>query len=103
MLGMRYAAKLKQHPSHPTYDAVFSRSALAVFREGRERRSVPFCIRMRWLFDESDLELHGVTRVTHLSVPPWKLSPPSIDISLSEIKKGEIPDEVFFAPKRYNT
>ena len=94
---MRYAAKLKQHPSHPTYSAVFLSSFLVTFREARRRRFEPFYVRMLRLFDESIIDLRGVGRVSHLSVSPWQLIQPSVDTSLSETKKGELPVAVPFA------
>ena len=46
---------------------------------------------------QSGIDLRGVSRVSHLSVPPWQLIQPSVDASLSETKKGELPAEVFRA------
>ena len=94
MLGMRYAAKLKQHPSHRTYNAVFSQNFLAAFRE-RRRLSEPFCVRVLRLFEESNIDLRGVTTLSHLATPPWQLIEPSVDTSLGETKKSELSAQVF--------
>ena len=100
LLGMRYALKLRQFPTHPTYQAVFSRATLSVLgsREGARRvSSVPFCVRMRTLFTESDLQPREIMRVDCLPVPPWHLVTPSVDVSLSETKKDDVSPELFKA------
>lgn len=100
LLGMRYAVKLCQFPSHPTYEAVFGRSTLSVFRNsGRETRSrcEPLCLRVKRLFADSGVEPRNVKRDECPQVPPWQLLLPSIDTSLSEMTKGETIPEVFKA------
>lgn len=97
MLSMRYALKLRQFPSHPTYDAVFSRETEALFRGGILQRSEPFCVRMRRLVEESGLRLPAVRRIDHLRTPPWRLVAPSIDLSLSEHRKADMEPYVFRA------
>ena len=38
--------------------------------------------------------MREIMRLEHLSSPPWQLLPPSIDVSLSKTKKGDVhPDE----------
>ena len=89
MLGMRYALKLRQLPTHPTYDYVFSRGILSLF-DGRSQRSAPFCTRIRDLFASSGLPLRGVRRLHVASSPPWEQTRPVIDLSLADVKKGDI-------------
>ena len=52
ILRMRYALKLRQFPSHPTFKAVFSLATLSMFddgtREWRGRRE-PFSLQLRRL------------------------------------------------------
>lgn len=87
LLSLRYAIKLRQFPSHPTYNQVFGRHVLAVFRGGVPLRSVPFCIRARELLLEAGVRLRGVARATSPRIPPWELAVPTIDVSISELKK----------------
>ena len=89
-LGMRYTAKLRQFPNHSTYKHVFSRELLRAFRGGNSASSIPLCVRMHDAFDESGISLRSITRVSTLSVPPWQLTPPVVDTSLSSIRKDEI-------------
>lgn len=89
MLGMRYALKIRQFPMHPTYPYVFSPGIVSLF-EGLSQRSAPFCSRMQDLFANSDVSLHGVMRVDTMSSPPWKAACPQIDISLTDVRKGEL-------------
>ena len=58
-LGMRYALKLRQFPTHPTYPYVFSRH-IASSGNGT---SHPFGARMRGLFSTSNIALRGVRRI----------------------------------------
>ena len=65
LLGMRYAIRIRQFPSHPAYEAVFSRTNLALFRTGEGERSaryLPFCSRMQSLLTESHINLREVMR-----------------------------------------
>ena len=101
-LGMRYALKLRQFPSHPSYDAVFSSSYLSPFRSptstGRIRYA-PFGSRMQTLFTESGLRPREVIRLDTgvVSTPPWLLVTPTVDISLAATKKNDTPGEVLKA------
>ena len=89
ILGMRYALRLRQLPDHPAYPYVFSGDVLATF-EGMTQREKPFCLRMRDLFEINDVSLRGVTRIELTPHPPWKLVYPEIDLSLAQVKKGEV-------------
>ena len=88
MLGMRYALKLRQFPSHPTYQYVFSesdtRSPEAVQRSG------PFSARIRSLLSVANISLRGVRRVRRLerSLPPWGNVRPQVDLTLADGKKA---------------
>ena len=88
MLGMRYALKLRQFPSHPAYDCVFSRNTIALF-EGRSLRSAPFCTRMRDLYERCDIPLAGVMRIDPVLSPPWKTPAVKVDLSLTDVKKAD--------------
>ena len=93
VLGMRYALKLRQFPTHPTYSYVFSRSLLALF-EGRMQRFAPFCLRMQDLFSRSGIPVREVMRFDTIASPPWQCVQPQIDTSLCDVKKDEIPESV---------
>ena len=100
LLGLRYALKLRQFPSHPTFKAVFSRATLSVFEdETRERRGrcEPFCLRIRRLLADSGVQLRDVVRIRCLQTPPWQLVQPAVDTTLAEMKKGETAPELFKA------
>ena len=89
ILGMRYALKLRQFPEHPAFSYAFSRGLLSLF-EGSARRYKPFCSRMRDLFEESNLPLRNVMRIDTEASPPWKDAIPQIDLSLSDVRKGDL-------------
>ena len=89
MLGMRYALKLRQFPGHPSYSYIFSQGFLSLF-EGRAQRATPFCLRIQDLFAKSNLSLRGVLRADSTPPPPWKNAHPRIDLSLSDIRKGDL-------------
>ena len=97
LLGMRYAMKLRQFPTHPTYAHVFSGDVLTVFRSRPKRHSVPFCLRVNTLLAECGLKLCEVRRDRHLTTPPWQLVSPTIDVSLSDQKKGGVHPEMLRA------
>ena len=89
LLGMRYALKLRQFPQHPAYPYVFSQGFLSLF-ESAALRSIPFCLRIRDLLAKSNLALRGVRRIDTMASPPWKSVTPDIDLSLSDVRKGDI-------------
>ena len=89
LLGMRYALKLRQFPQHPAYPYVFSQEFLSLF-ESATLRSIPFCLRIRDLLAKSNLALRGVRRIDTMASPPWKSVTPDIDLSLSDVRKGDI-------------
>ena len=89
-LGMRYALKLRQFPEHPTYPYIFSRGLLSLF-EGISRRATPYCLRIQDLLAESQLSLRDVRRVDIAVSPPWKNVRPRIDLTLSQVKKNDLP------------
>ena len=90
---MAYALKLRQFPTHPSYDLAFPRQAETLF-ENRTRRTTPFHIRMHMAFEESGIAPKSVMRIDHLATPPWELHSPTVDLSLTSIKKNDTsPDE----------
>ena len=88
-LGMRYALRLRQLPDHPAYPYVFAGDVLTIF-DGMTQREMPFCLRMRDLFDISGVSPRDVTRIALTPHPPWELVYPEMDLSLTEVKKGEV-------------
>ena len=90
MLSMRYACKLRQFPDHPTYKYVFSRRLLSVFENSDRLRAVPFCVRVRRLLKEADINLRGVSSVSPSRIAPWELSVPSPDVLLAAHSNSEI-------------
>ena len=99
MLGMRYALKLRQFPTHPAYPYVFSQDTLSLFLS-RPRKYIPFCLRMQDLFARSGISLRDVMCVDTSSSPPWQSVTPQINLSLSDVKKSEtLPCEAQFRAK----
>ena len=88
-MGMRYALKLRQFPEHPAFSYAFSRGLLSLF-EGSARRYKPFCSRMKDLFEKNDLPLRNIMRADKVKSPPWKGAIPQIDLSLSDVRKGDL-------------
>ena len=89
MLGARYALKLRQFPDHPTYPYVFSRSLLSLFRDSA-RKYTPFCSRILDLVERSGVRMSDIMRVGTMAEPPWETICPQIDLSLANIRKGDI-------------
>ena len=52
---------------------------------------IPFCQRVQILFAKSDVSLSDVARADSTCPPPWKNVPPKIDLSLSDVRKGDLP------------
>ena len=71
MLGMRYALKLRQFPTHPAYPCVFSQDTLSLFLSSPQKY-IPFCLRMQGLFARSGISLRDVMCADTNSSPPWQ-------------------------------
>ena len=85
---MRYALKLRQFPGHPTYPYVFSPD---FNRLDRVRQSVSFGLRIKELFSTVNIEFREVRRTWGTPSPPWKYAPAQVDLTLSEVKKDDLP------------
>ena len=71
------------------YPYVFFEDILAIFGSTSER-SVPFCLRMRDVFERSGISLRDVVRVAVTRTPPWEIVRPQIDTSLSNTKSATL-------------
>ena len=89
MLGMRYVLKIRQFPDHPAYPYIFSHGFLSLFG-GSARKYTPMCIRTHDLLEKSGITLRGVMRCGTSESPPWKSVRPQVDLSLSDIRKGDL-------------
>ena len=99
LLGMRYAIKLRQLPSHPAYEAVFPRVGQpggSAATRGRGRCK-PFSVRMRTLFLESGVQLRCIKRLEGSQTPPWQMILPPVDVSLAETRKADVLPALFKA------
>ena len=69
----------------------FSRHVLAVFENRSATRAVPFCVRVRKLLHDADIALRHIARIFQVNIPPpWELVTPSIDTSLSSVKRDTV-------------
>ena len=89
MLGMRYALKIRQFPSHPTYPYIFSHQFLSI-SGSVTRKLPPFGARMQSMFERSGISIREVMRIDDMQKPPWQCVQPRIDLSLAEIRKGDL-------------
>ena len=68
LVGLRYALKLRRHPS---YYYAFSTELLSLF-SGSAHRALPFCLRVKDLCAKANLSFYGVRRADAMTFPPWK-------------------------------
>ena len=92
-LSMRYATRLLQFPSHPTYRVVFSKRTLSLLRRGGPERTFPLSVRFAMFLDDSGFRTRFIERWKHPETPPWSNITPVIDVSLSDIHKNQISPE----------
>ena len=96
-LSMRYAVKLLQFPSHPTYKAIFSRRTLALFRRGGPERTFPLSVRIGMFMEESGLRARHIRQHKYPDTPPWDSITPNVDLTLTGIPKSNLsPEELRF-------
>ena len=93
MLGLRYAIKLRVFPDHPSFPYVFSRGLVDLFGSGRPQSAAAFCLRVERMLAESPLSARGIRRWEHPEIPPWQLTRPIIDTTLTEFRKRDTPVE----------
>ena len=89
ILSMRYAVKILQFPSHPTYQAIFSQRTLALFRRGGTERTSPFSVRIGIFMAESGVRSRHIRRYEHPEAPPWDSATPIVDLTLTEPSKSQ--------------
>ena len=88
LLSLRYATSIKQFPSHPAYEAIFSNELLHSFLQGASRGSQPFCRRLDTWLREAGLDMGQVLTYTPRRTEPWLTHPLQIDTSLTRFSKG---------------
>ena len=87
LLTMRYALRIRQFCTHPTYHSIFSQSLLEVFTGGAVRGTQPLCVRVSELMQSADINVARVAPLTSSRIEPWLLDPPTCDTDLSKHRK----------------
>ena len=87
LLGQRYAHKLAQFPSHPTYRSVFSNRIRALFHG--TQKNLPLAVRVKTFSDESGIKRRSIVQSEISDIPPWELVLPESDTSLARRPKTE--------------
>ena len=87
LLTMRYALRVRQLPSHPTFQSVFSSSTLETFDSGVTRGAKPICVRVANLMEDADIDVASVTPLIPNRAQSWLLEPPSCDTELTRFSK----------------
>ena len=73
---------------------MLSRHLLVVFERGNVR-AIPFGVRVRKLLQEAHFSLRGAVSISPSRIPPWEMSVPSLDASLSANVKSEVSETEF--------
>ena len=69
---MRYALRVGQLPSHPTFPSFFfSSSTLETFDSGVTRGAKPICVRVANLMEDADIDVDSVTPLTPNRAQSW--------------------------------
>ena len=88
-LPLNYYIKLKANPDNPAYDCVFEPSFVNLFEE-KPKETPTFGIRMSFASNDAKINLKDINDEPLATVsPPWILSEPTVDLSLSIFLKDQ--------------
>lgn len=94
-LSLNYFLKLKSLPDNPAYSCVLDPPFEEKF-EKKPSEIPPFGIRMKKHLDSANINTDIVSDFPlQTSIPPWKLAPPQVNLSLSNHKKDNTSPELF--------
>ena len=88
-LSFNYFIKLKANPDNPAYDCVLNPPFANVFEE-KPKETPTFGIRMSFASNDAKINLKDINDEPLATVsPPWILSEPTVDLSLSKFLKDQ--------------
>ena len=87
LLSLRYAARIKQFPSHPTYRSMFSDDLVRAFSQGAIRGTQPFCLRVHEWLTDAGTDMRRILVPASRQTEPWLARPLQTDESLTRFSK----------------
>ncbi|XP_076336225.1 uncharacterized protein LOC143239218 [Tachypleus tridentatus] len=85
-LSLLYFSKLHSLPKHPTWGCVFL-PWWAILFHNRRSAIAPFGLHIQAQLDELGLSLDNIAESTGQPIPPWFITVPKCDLSLSHLRK----------------
>jgi hypothetical protein len=93
-LSLQYAVKLASLPGHPAFDLVFRPSYEHLYL-AKTNAIPPFGIRIQPLMSGAGISSDIIANISLFQTPPWEVSSPRIDTSLSRQKKSDTNSAVY--------
>ena len=93
-LSLQYITKLKSNPTNPAYECVFEPMYTTLF-ELKTTAISPLGIRMKDHILSADIPMEDIQPTKSLSVPPWQLVKPIVNMDLTKLPKSSTNSLVF--------
>ena len=87
-LSIQYAIRLKGNPTNPAYECVFNNTNEDLY-DGTNRVR-PFGLNVKYDLADLDIDTDAILAEDVPPFPPWEYIPPSINLSLCDVKKSSV-------------
>lgn len=88
LLALRYAIRISQFSSHPTFPCLFSKDLLDHFSKKARLKSQPLCIRANEWLKSAEVDRHLIQPIPQRFPEPWLLALPCCDTALTKFSKS---------------
>ena len=93
-LALQYYTKLQSCPSNPAFECTVYPKYQELF--ARKESAIPtFGIRIKAVFENSDISNDNVHQIIISEIPPWTLHRPRVNLELSSLSRKDTPSPVF--------
>ena len=93
-LSLQYITKIKSNPTNPAYECVFEPMFTTLFEHKTTAKS-PLDFRMKDHILSADIPMEDIQPTKSLSVPPWQLVKPIVNMDLTKLPKSST-NSLFF-------
>ena len=87
-LSLQYAVKISSLPTNPAHDCIFNIPSKIINMTSKNNAIKPFGLRVAEDLKNIEFQKDNTENYFFPTIPPWKIEPPEIDLSLTEYNKS---------------